>query len=128
MYAPPNRLYLVVPARHLVRNVTVRYAHRVVWGGWSYTHCLLCIRLNKKKKRGTARGLEQPEDPPLFGEPPSSRVGRRRRGVEHVRAKKGTKTPFAECVAVEDYFAEIGLDEREPIIEGPPPRRKEGRA
>lgn len=61
----------------------------------------------------------QPEDPPLLGDPSSSR-GKRERGGgsgEHVKAKKGKKPPPAEGVAVEDYFDNIGFDAKEPAAE-----------
>lgn len=37
---------------------------------------------------------------------------------------KAKKTPPAEDAATKDYFADIGLGAKEPIVEGPPPKKK----
>lgn len=68
--------------------------------------------------------MQQPGDPPLFREPPSSRCGRRRGGAKRARAKKGMKTPAAESAAMGDYFVDVGLDLGEPTTEGPPLKKK----
>lgn len=60
-----------------------------MWAGWHRVAGAKCTAIHitepppmpskgKKKKRGTANGSEQPEDPSLFGELPSSRGGKRR--------------------------------------------------
>lgn len=52
---------------------------------------------------------EQPEDPSLFRETPSSRGGRRKGSGKWARAKKVTKTLLVASVDMGDYFANISL-------------------
>lgn len=70
--------------------------------------------LREKKRRGLRPVQSQPEDPPLFGQPPSSRDGKSRgggggRGTKHARAKKAAKTPPAKSATMRDYFTGIGI-------------------
>lgn len=61
---------------------------------------------SRKKRRGDAFGLEQPEDSLLFGEPPSSGGGRRGGGGEREGggggAKKGMKTLLVDSAFIRD--------------------------
>lgn len=64
-----------VPAHHLVRNVTVQYAHwwhKVVGTACGAVH--ISRPLAALKRKGTTT------DPPLFGKSPPSRGGKRRGG------------------------------------------------
>lgn len=78
MYASQTGSTLIVPSRHLVRNVAVFYArwwHGVALATWTAIYITAPpppLGKGKKNKRGIVPNFEQPEDAPLLGEPPSS--------------------------------------------------------
>lgn len=86
VYALQSSSTLVVPSRHLMRNIIVHYVrlwHAVAGATCSAIHIsepLPQLGKDKKRKRGTMPGPEQLEDSPLFEEPLSFPGGRRRGG------------------------------------------------
>lgn len=110
MHSPLMGSSLVVPARYLVRNVTVAYArwwHTIV-GATCWAEHMLGVVLAPKRKAG-------PQDPPLFGESLSQR--KKKRGGRKFRGKKGgPASPFGN-VEFGVYFEEIGLGAKETMTE-----------
>lgn len=108
-----------IPVCHLVRNVTVQYAHW--WYEVAGTTCVavhISMPPTALKKKGTMF------DPPLSEKTSPSRGERRRGDRRRSKGKKTISTSPTPIIDFESYFSDIELDTEELTIEAPPPSRK----